>query len=247
LDPTNWEEIWLQFEPYEEDDFRALPLSRTLRFSSNLQESLFLALPKVKRSSLQAKEDGPDGDDKTGHDMSYHDIKMRSLREMPKLSIDSKKKILGGSVPENYQEASDKADAFRRIGGVPLAWHETKSVKFLANVLSDLPDVKYVFDLTPGSGAAAIGAWQNNMQYVGICSNASHKAWIENIMDNCMYAVVTRSEQDQEFIDRVLHSFGTQVDQGIRLLQDEGAEDSEKHVSDDAGRHDPDDGVVEEI
>ena len=248
LDSTNWEEIWISYEPYEKDDFRALPLSRTLRFSSNLQESMFIALPKVKRASLQAKEEGPDEDDRKDHDMSYHDIKMRSLREMPKLSTNSKSKILGAPVPEDYQEASDKVEEFRRNGGVPLAWHETKSVQFLVDFLSDLPDVKYVFDLTPGSGAAAIGAWQNNMQYVGICSNAPHKAWIENIMDNCMYAVVTKSEQDQDFIDKVLHFFGTQVDQGMRLLQDEGAEDAENKEDDAEERHDdPDDGVVEEI
>jgi hypothetical protein len=150
---------------------------------------------------------------------------MRSIFEMPTLSIDLKKQILGNHVQTCYPDNA-AVEKFRiSSAGVPLTWHETKSVEFFCQVLADLPHVKYIVDLCPGSGAAAFGALYNDMHYECICANTSHKDWLENVMDMCMHAVVTttsknRKTDDHDFTAKVLHFCGPQVHEGMKILKD---------------------------
>jgi len=119
---------------------------------------------------------------------------------------------------------ADEVELFRQQRGVPFTWHETKSVQLLMQTFRDIPDITHVFDLGAGTAAAAIAAWRCGISYEGICYNKAHKDWLDNVMDNCMYAVVAEgigtkvSNKDKEFQGKVRHFFGPQVDEGMRVL-----------------------------
>ena len=42
---------------------------------------------------------------------------------------------------------------------------------------------KAVFDLTPGSGAAARAAMELGVQYAGVTRSQDHSSWLQNILD----------------------------------------------------------------
>ena len=48
----------------------------------------------------------------------------------------------------------------------------------------------HVFDLTPGSGAAACAAAVLDISYEGVAMNAAHAAWLDSIMDKAIFAVM---------------------------------------------------------
>ena len=128
--------------------------------------------------------------------------------------------------------------------GVPFAWGETKSVDIFKQLFRDLPQVTHVFDLTPGSGCAALAAWHLGLNYEGLAFNHAHKDWLDNVMDTCMYAVVAEgvetkdSDADLEFQEKVRHFFGPQVDAGMRWLK---SKDAQKAADDDDPAVEPDD------
>ena len=97
-----------------------------------------------------------------------------------------------------------------------------------------------VLDMTPGSCAAATGAYYAGVNYDGICLNQSHRRWCDAIMDRCMFAVVADGGNDaeDEFIKKVAHFFRPQVEEGMRMLRDlsppdEQAQDARGDASDE--------------
>lgn len=114
-------------------------------------------------------------------------------------------------------------------------------------LFKDLPGITHIFDLGAGTAAASIAAWRCGISYEGICYNKAHKDWLDNVLDNCMYAVVAEgiatkvSKSDQEFQERVRHLFRPQVDEGMRLLQAQKAipEEIESSSDDDDDDHQP--------
>ena len=230
LDPALVEDIWVTYDTpcrKKTTDFRNI--SRRMAYASNLRETMYLALPKIKRSGISIKSRV--GFNKCGeessHNLTYSGVTLRSIFEMPTLSIDLKKQIIGNSSVQTCYPDKAEVEAFRiSCAGVPLTWHETKSVEFFKQVLADLPDVKYIFDFCPGSGAAAFGALCNDMHYECICANTSHKDWLENVMDMCMHAVVTttsknRKTDDHDFTAKVRHFCGPQVEQGMKFMKED--------------------------
>ena len=88
VDPGLLEDVMLMFEPYPEGDFRTL--QRKLAFASNLRETQFLALPNVKRSALKATPRAGFNicGEESSHDLQYSGVAMRTLPEMPMLSVE---------------------------------------------------------------------------------------------------------------------------------------------------------------
>ena len=90
----------------------------------------------------------------------------------------------------------------------------------------------YVFDITGGSAAAAIGAHYANIQYDGICCNPLHKTWCDSVMNKAMFAVVAEGggNATDDDIKQVLQFFGPAVDEGKRMIRatEMGAQGAEK-------------------
>ena len=141
---------------------------------------------------------------------------------------------------------ADEVEAFVELKGLPFTWHETKSVQWLMQFFKDLPQITHIFDLGAATGAAGIAAWRCGISYEGVCFNQAHKDWLDNVMDNCMFAVVASgietkvSPKDQEFQEKVRHFFGPQVEEGMRLLETK----KQMAVSKDEGK--PDEGTPPE-
>ena len=71
---------------------------------------------------------------------------------------------------------------FDSSSGVPLFWQERKSVDCWKALLYN-HQAKAVFDLTPGSGAAARAAMELGVQYAGVTRSQDHSSWLHNILD----------------------------------------------------------------
>ena len=48
----------------------------------------------------------------------------------------------------------------------------------------------HVFDVTPGSGAAACAVAVLDISYEGVAMNAKHAAWLDSITDRAIFAVM---------------------------------------------------------
>ena len=66
--------------------------------------------------------------------------------------------------------------------GHPMFWAEWKPIALHGAFFRDW-NVHEVVDLTPGSGAAAVGALYNaNVKYLGIAWNEAHQKWLQKIL-----------------------------------------------------------------
>jgi len=132
-------------------------------------------------------------------------------------------KILGKAMPTSYG-LDDKVDSFRVQRGVPINWHETKSVALWYRILKDIPGLTHVLDFGVGSAAAAIASWKHDLKYEGVCVNKFQKDWLDNQMDTSMFAVVAQGFQsqaqqtDKDFQTKVKHLFAPQVQEGMRMI-----------------------------
>ena len=65
-----------------------------------------------------------------------------------------------------------------------------------------------VFDLTPGTGAAALAALLLGIPYDGVCINGVHKKWLEELLNRALIAQLCASASGGKGI-RVLQSRST--------------------------------------
>ena len=52
----------------------------------------------------------------------------------------------------------------------------------------------HVFDVTPGSGAAATAALLTGITYEGVAMNKVHENWLNRILDKAIFAVIADKE-----------------------------------------------------
>ena len=246
LDEKFLVEIWMVYKKPDDNDPR-YP-SRKLAFSNTNRETILMYRPISRRSttSQPRAQYNVCGEEST-HDCTYTAVKLRSLGELPKLTAEDKKAMLGTEldIPSTYQDESIVAVAEEQ--GIPFSWLETKPVAFWTSFFDDM-EFDDIFDCTVGSAAAAIGAYYGNKQYDGICCNPLHKKWAGQIMNKAMFAVIADggAKADKECIAKVMHFFGPAIDEGMRLLQatkklaDKKKDDTDPKDGDD----DPKDGVA---
>ena len=152
-----------------------------------------------------------------------HDPIIVVIFEPPLFMLKDRVKILGSSMPESYGQ-DDKVDAYRVKRGVAFQWHETKSVTLWIRLFKDIPGLTHILDFGVGTAAAAIGSWRCGITYEGVCVNKVHKDWLDNLMDNSMFAVVAEgvdtkaTGNDKDFQAKVHHLFGPQVAEGMRMI-----------------------------
>ena len=221
---------WIQYE-LPRRDFR-YPKTQ-LAFSATNRETIIVYRPQNKRNTTsQPRANYNMCGEKSNHEMTHTGVKMRSLAELPKMTTKDKQQMMG----TDFSIALTYPDAKRDIAahGVPFSWCETKSVPWHANFMR-AHEIDAVFDCAIGSGAAAMGAHYQNVQYDGIASNPHHAAWVQKLLDDTVFAFVADAGagSDKEFINKVLQFFGTSVDAGFRFLK---APPDDKAESDDASK-----------
>ena len=151
---------------------------------------------------------------------TYTKVPLRTLGELPKLTTQDKKKMMGSEleVPLVYPEASGCETL--AADGVPFAWAESKPVGWWATFFKDM-HLDHIFDTTPGSAAAAIGAFYAGVQYDAVCCNPMHKNFLDLMMNQAMFAVLAAGCHwaPKEHVAKVMHFFGPAVDYGMRMIR----------------------------
>ena len=132
---------------------------------------------------------------KTTFEPTLSGVPHRQLQTIPRLDRDGVEQILGRSAVAGAEVAIKQhvKDEIEKRGH-PLFWSEYKSVQ-LFKVLFDQFDITHIWDVTPGSGAAASAALATGTQYEGFTANAAHKQWIEAIMDRAIFALAIESDE----------------------------------------------------
>ena len=209
-------DLWLIYKTPADD---ARYPKNKMAFCNNNRETILVYRPtQNKKDSCTARDDGFNacGEEST-HDLTYSGYDMRTLGELPKLTVDDKQKLMGTdlNIPLSYDE-KDMSVA----DGVPFAWQETKPVYWWSAFFKDM-NFDHVFDTTTGSIAAAIGANYANIQYDGMCLNTLHKAWCEKLMNQATFAVVSEegAGATKEHAAKVRELFGPVVDDGMRMIK----------------------------
>ena len=88
----------------------------------------------------------------------------------------------------------------------------------------------HIFDVSPGSAAAAIAAAIMDISYEGIAMSPKHAAWLDNIMDKAIFAAVrvrdiptdAKGKQDpaaKELRDNVVTFFKDLVEDGRKYVE----------------------------
>jgi hypothetical protein len=217
LGETTLLDFWLiYFTGDQLDDFR-YP-NRKLAFSNTNREVLWVHRPHHKNSNnSQARDKYNACGEKSTFELTYTDIELRSLAELPKLTTKDKKRMMGSEldIPLAYVDDIDIASE-----GVPFSWLETKPVPWWSTFYEDFT-IDEAFDCTAGSIGAAIGAHISNVQYDGICCNPLHKIWAEQLMEKAMFAVIADggANADKDYQAKVMHFFGPTIDEGMRLMK----------------------------
>ena len=163
---------------------------------------------------------------------------LRGLRAAPRLDLAEKKAMTNVDAPP-YDERVVAATATQ---GHPLFWNESKSVEWWQALFKDL-NITHIWDITPGSGAAAAASCFLGINYEGVGMSDKHCQWLDNIMDSCIFAIVDMrrgSEEiggvtDSEFVEPIRAYFQTIVDEGRRYVAtpDEDDEDDEDNEDED--------------
>ena len=91
----------------------------------------------------------------------------------------------------------------------------------------------HVFDVTPGSGAAACAAAVLDISYEGVAMSKKHADWLENIMDKAIFAVykirddlladsgaMSKSDiEETELQAEVFEHFKDQIEEGRKYVE----------------------------
>ena len=150
---------------------------------------------------------------------SYSGIPLRHLRELPRLLPDNRKEVTGGIKSPVW---SEEAAAEFSSRGEPLFIAESKSIEFFVNFFKDM-DVKCVFDLTGGTGAAAIAAMLLGLKYDCLCMTMAHKTWLDQILNKVLIALVHGADKDSA-------TFDAKLVEGTRVYFAALAEEGERYM-----------------
>ena len=66
-------------------------------------------------------------------------------------------------------------------------------------------EITDVYDLTIGSGAAAIGAMYHQCNYSGVCYNQAQFVWVRRLLQQCFYTLVSdgKTKVEEQIVKRV--------------------------------------------
>ena len=127
-----------------------------------------------------------------------------------------------------------------RTRGHPLFWRETLDVEWYMAFYKDA-HATHIFDVSPGSCAAAIAAAVLDISYEGVALSPKHAVWLENIMDKAIFAALRLREiptdangkpdaEATELRDNVLHYFKDLVEEGRKYVEREDRQAQENDI-----------------
>ena len=131
-------------------------------------EVLFVKLPKGQRK-LVSRELFKKCGESTNFSRSFTGVPFRNLAEIPRLTPNEIKIILGKDAVAAFDKDRVHKEVLER--GHPLFWGEWKPVTLYSTLIHDF-QVDNVVDLTPGSGAACLASLYSKVLYTGIAYNA---------------------------------------------------------------------------
>ena len=106
------------------------------------------------------------------------------LKELPLISFEEKKKILGSAVPAPDEYRENHHD------DQPLFWQESKPIALWLALLDELR-IQSVFDVSAGSGALMEACLTRGIQYHGLCINKEHMSWVQAIADRAACGLIS--------------------------------------------------------
>ena len=106
----------------------------------------------------------------------------------------------------------------------------------------------HIFDVTPGSGAAACAAAVLDISYEGVAMSAKHAAWLDGIMDKAIFAAMQLRDiwqersgemnnsglEAKELQANVLERFKELIEEGRKYVVNVDASDDFDHTDDDS-------------
>ena len=151
---------------------------------------------------------------------------MRSFKDLPKFSPQNKEEITGVASPTWPEEISSIVNK----KGEPLFWQELKRVEVFMNLYKDFRATK-IFDVTAGTGAAAVAALALGLQYDGCAMSDKHATMLNGLLDKACFFVLADEYADSTLGGDILQHFGLLIDQGRAIFdptvvaEEEGDED----------------------
>ena len=98
-------------------------------------------------------------------------------------------------------------------------------------------NVSHVFDITPGSSAAACACAVNGITYEGIAMNEKHANFLNNIMDKAVFAVTAGSEaeSDKAIRESLQKYFLPLIEEGRKYIVSEAMQNEEEEGEEEDG------------
>ena len=173
--------------------YRGVPRKGDFRFPSR---KVFGALPNVEtvigvlpvsrvRMRTRSRATFSACGESSTHTRSYSGVDWRTLSSLPRMALGVKDEVTGITSPVH----DDLVAKETKTRGHPLFWRETLDVEWHVAFFRDT-HATHVFDVSPGSGAAACAAAILNISYEGVAMSAKHAAWLDNIMDKAIFAAI---------------------------------------------------------
>eukprot|EP00435_Cladocopium_sp_Y103_P066722 s117_g29.t1 len=144
-------------------------------------ESAVLRFP-VARSRLKIckKQSFNSCGEATNFQPTFSGVAFRSAKEIPLISLDEKKRVLGSTVPAPDEYRENHHD------DQPLFWQESKPIALWLALLDELR-IQSVFDVSAGSGALAEACLTRGIQYHG----KEHMSWVQAISDRAACGLIS--------------------------------------------------------
>jgi len=199
-------ELWLVYDMETSLNTDVRNPKRKLAWSGANTEIIFAMPPQAgkggKARKIIARDVYANSGEATNCCRSYTGVPFRNLAEIPRMTKDTKVKILGASAVGDM--GKDRVAKEIDEKGHPLFWGEWKPVHYYARLMKDFGATE-VMDLTPGSGAAAIGALYQGIPYMAVCENEAQKEWLWTLLQKLFLAIVANKtvEVDAEVTKNV--------------------------------------------
>ena len=178
-----------------------------------------LPLPRVRFASKERNSYTGSGETST-YTTSYSGIPLRHIRELPRLLPENRKEVTGCIKSPVWSEEGVAEFSAR---GEPLFMAESKSIDLFVNFFRDM-EAKSVFDLTGGTGAAAIAAMLLGIKYDCLCMSIAHKKWLDQILNKVVIALVHGADKDNtsfdaKLVDSTRVYFAALAEEGERFMR----------------------------
>ena len=230
--------------------YKAMPSKADIRFPrrkvygalSNVETVVgVLPVSRVRMKTRQRENFSACGETCT-HTRTYSGVSWRGLADLPRMQLNVKEGLTGVTLP-TYDDAVSKEC---KTKGHPLHWKETLDMEWYIAFFQD-SHATHVFDVTPGSGAAACAAAVLDISYEGVAMSAKHAAWLDNIMDKAIFAVmrirdIQRADsgamiksdlEAKELQENVLEHFKDLIEEGRKYVELVDNGDEIDHIEED--------------